>query len=506
MAFPFIYITDKDKYVDTASGKATYFGRKQLEVKLQAHDDKYASPAACMQAIADITSAGITDEQFQSSRKSKKKGVSFAQIWEELRELVPLYKRTNNNGQSQIFFVGHNNEVSKIDYTDSDALVDAIMHRKDIYAGIRQFYNEASVCEDVRDKLSLKTFLIKMLTEFLLADERHLIDYEPLQISWDPDDYAYKKMDSSLLRSGPTPTWNEFTSRLDYPAVFMAWVWSIFEPTNNIRQVMWLKGAGNDGKSSIQKAIEGVLGRDYCYSMKYGDENQQWFQKNVFGKVLTNYADCRNVYLIDSNSIKQLTGGDTTSIEGKGENSFTGKIYSKLLVTSNYNPRINPELQAHTSRLIKLEVAPQADTRKDSGFEKRLQDEIYPFLCQCRDAFEALISKGNERLELPEELVQKMRVDCASETYLNVQDFVQAHVEFGVEQVCNPADLKKTSKEYFLLEKRLTNEQLKFHMAELEAKFYLQGCSLVRLGAEGAQTTMWRGLVLKQPDKGVQNV
>lgn len=501
MAFPYIYITDKDKYVDTSSARATYFGRKQLEAKLQAYDDKYSNPVICMQAIADITAAGITDEQYRGSKEPKKKGVNYAQVWEELRELVPLYKRTNNNGQSQIFFVNEAREVSKIDYTDSDALVDALMHRKDTFASIRAFYNESEVCEDLRDKISLKTFLVKMLTEFMMVDERHLLDFEPMQISWDPDDYAYKKMDSSLLKPGPTPTWDEFTTRLDYPAVFMAWVWSIFEPTNNLRQVMWLKGAGNDGKSSIQKAIEGVLGRDYCYSMKFGDENQQWFQKNVFGKVLTNYADCRNVYLIDSNSIKQLTGGDTTSIEGKGENSFTGKIYSKLLVTSNYNPRINPELQAHTSRLIKLEVAPQADGRKDAQFEHRLKAEIYPFLCKCRDAFEALISPGNERLELPDELVQKMKIDCASETYLNVQDFVQGHIEFAVEAACNPADLKKVSKEYFLLEKRLTNEQLKFHMAELEAKFFLHGCSLVRLGAEGAQQTMWRGLVLKQPTK-----
>ena len=235
--------------------------------------------------------------------------------------------------------------------------------------------------------------------------------------------------------------------------------------------------------------------------MKPGDESQQCFQKNVFGKVLVNYADCRNVYLIDSNSVKQLTGGDTTSIEGKGENSFTGKIYSKLLVTSNYNPRINPELQAHTSRLIKLEVAPQADSKKDSGFELRLKSEIYAFLHKCQHAFEALISNGHERLELPLELQEVIKTDCASETYLNVQDFVQEYLHFGLEEMCNPADLKRMSKDYFLLEKRLSSEQYKFHAAELEAKLFLNGCSLLRHGDEGAQITMWRGFKLKPTAK-----
>jgi len=309
---------------------------------------------------------------------------------------------------------------------------------------------------------------------------------------------AYKQMNSSLLKPGPTPSWDEFKTRLDYPQVFMAWVWGIFEPTNNVRQVMWLKGAGNDGKSSVQKALEAVVGRDQCYSMKEGDQGQQWFGKNVFGKVLVNYADCKYQDLIDTNGIKQLTGGDTTSIEGKGENSFAGKIYSKVLVTSNFTPKINPELQAHLSRLIKLEVQAQADAVKDAGFEQRLQKEIYAFLTKCKECFDALISPGGDRLILPVDLLEKIKTECASDTYMNVQDFVEEYVQFDASGLCVPADLRRTSKKYFSLNKQISSEGLKNHETELNNKLTLQGCTMQRVEFAGKVQTVWKGFKLKK--------
>lgn len=506
MSYTFVYIYDKSKFADKSGGRRGLMSLDAFKQHLKLIDDKYQDAQILDDMVRHTMEYGrmshdeLKQEQ-QASKPAKKPATSFTAIWEDMRGLVPLYKRTNKNGQSQIFFVAENNEVSKIDYTDSEALVDALMHRKETFKQLREYYNTSALLEDLREKMGLKPFLIKMLTEYMMVDERHLFDEDPLQISWEAEDYAYKKMDLGLLEPGDTPTWDEFLARLDHPAVFMAWVWSIFEPTNNIRQVLWLRGAGNDGKSSVQKAIEQVIGRDYCYSMKPGDELQQWFQKNVFGKVLVNYADCRNQFLIANDNIKQLTGGDTTSIEGKGENSFTGKIYSKLLVTSNFHPKINPENQAQMSRLIKIEVAPQVEAKKDSGFETRLQAEIYAFLYKCRDAFEVLISRGYERLDLPQALIDRMKIDCASYTYLNVQDFVQDYIEFGQNELCNPADLNRISKDYFLNDKNISMEQYKHHANELEAKLHAMGCIMLRHGDDDGQITMWQGFKLKQLTK-----
>jgi hypothetical protein len=472
-----------------------------LKEKLRLLNPKYNDPNLLEQAVKDIMDLPLTSNQIP--KKSKKQTTDWQSIYEEFAPLIPLRLKTSGNGQSQIFYVSQQNEVQRIEYTDADALVHALVHRADQWAIIREHFETTPSLAEVRGQIGIGPFMVRMLTQHWMYDERTRLEAEPKQISWHDDEYAYKKMSPSLLKSGPTPTWDEFTSRLDFPEVFKAWVWSIFEPKNNLRQVLWLKGAGNDGKSSVQKALESVLGSEYCYAMKPGDEGQQWFQRNVFGKVLVNYADCRNIYLINENSIKQLTGGDTTSIEGKGENSFTGKIYSKLLVTSNYSPKINPELQAHTSRLIKLEVAAQADTRKDSGFEHRLRDEIYAFLYACQESFAKLISTGNERLQLPDELVQKIKIDCASENYLILQDFVQDHLDITGDSktICKPGELKVRLRDYLTLEKRIGSDQLKYYQSELEAKLNMMGCFQSRLGPEGRQSTLWVGFQLKNKQK-----
>ena len=505
---PIKFVQDVGKFYDTRTPQSKYITFETAQNRLKALDPKFAEDASALHDIMqDIMAAPISSADVKSAKKGK--DIDWVGIWEALMPFIPLRKRTNNNGQAQYFFVSENNEVSPIEYTDDEALFNALQHRVEVFKQVREFYNSNDMMDMVRPKLPLKLFVLKMIKEYLMADERCLFHEEPKQISWEYDELAYKKMNPDLLKAGPTPTWDEFTRRLDYPAVFMAWVWSIFEPKNNIRLVMWLKGVGNDGKSSVQKAIESVIGRQYCFSLKPGDESEKWFQKNVFGKVLVNYADCRNVYLIDHNNVKQLTGGDTTSIEGKGENAFTGKIYSKLLVTSNFTPKINPDFAAQTTRLIKLEVAPQSETKKDSGFEIRLADEIYAFLFNCRAAFDELISAGYDKLLLPTELEDRMKIDCASETYLNVEDFVQEHVVFNGESVADPAEFKTLAKNYFMLNKRLSSDQLRYHIVELENKLFKNGCWQDRIAVEEdseLKKTMWRGFCIKDADKVLKTI
>ena len=115
----FAYVTDKTKFVDKSARK----GLMTLEMfkkHLLMLDDKFENNQEELDNfIQDIMQQNRTTsielKLEKMTQKDAKKGPSFAQIWEEFRALVPLYKRTNINGQSQIFFVDDNNEVSKID-------------------------------------------------------------------------------------------------------------------------------------------------------------------------------------------------------------------------------------------------------------------------------------------------------------------------------------------------------------------------------------------------------
>lgn len=502
MAAPLLFVKDKLKYFDTRQPRGGLLTRERAADRLRQYDDKYHDPHILEQTLDDLLLNPVTSNdllQYKQAQKDAKNGPNLQEIWEEMRELVPIYQRVNAAGQSQAFFVNAQNEAVKLDYETVDNLVASLLNNAEVWSNLTDFYNTSALTEPLKGKLSLGLLLKRMLNEIWPYDSDRILREDIQNISWHSEQIAYKKFDETCLMPGTTPTWDEFTSRLDYPGVFKAWVWSIFEPRNNIRQIMWLKGQGNDGKSSVQRAIEAVIGTNYCYSLKSGDEKDKWFQRNVFGKVLVNYADCRNIYLVSENSIKQLTGGDTTSIEGKGENSFTGKIYAKVLVTSNYAPKINLELQAETSRLIKLDVAPQVDDKKDAQFTQRLQDEFYAFLCQCRDEYAQYISKGGERLELPTELVAKINSDCASEAYLNLEDFLQDYIEFVPGEMCKPSELNTVLKDFLTIEKRVIgSDSLKYYKTDLDAKLNMRGCIQMRQGEAGQQQTMWVGFRLKK--------
>lgn len=492
-----LYVKDKKLFYDPNEPRGGLIKHATAVQRLMKYDPKYETEGAAARALTEAMECGVNHADILASRRQSK-SVNFADIYEALRVHMPLMFRKTHSGQSLAYVVSDNNEVTKIEYRTEDNLKDALMHpdRAYIWASIRQFYNSSELLEGHRDKLHFGPFIMMMIKNWLLYDERKVMAEEPLQISWDSEEFAYKKMNSNLLEAGEIPTWNEFLQRLDYPEVFKAWVWSIFEPTNNIRQIMWLRGAGNDGKSSVQKAIEGVIGKEYCYSMKEGDEQQQWFQHNVYTKVLVNYADCKNQFLVHNSAIKQLTGGDTTSIEGKGENAFTGKIYSKLFVTSNTTPKINPKLRAHTSRIIKLEVAPLEDTAKDAQFEKRLQAEIYPFLFECSQAFGRLAAKGNDQLLLPADLSERILTECASESHMHIMDFIETFVVYGPDEFCKASELNRVLREYLTLEKHIQSAQVRHYEEEFKQIVDAAGCAQKRIEIAGKLQTVYTGFSL----------
>lgn len=494
------YVKDADRYYcPSADPRSPLLTTDNAAKKLARLDSKFEDKAGAYAYLKELKDFGISGAELDELRNTAKKAkeTDFTTIYEEFRQMLPLYSYIRPNGNRSLFLVSEARECTPIEYVDLDSLLDALMGQKATWAAVRNFWATTPHLEGQRNKYTLSAFLKFIIPNFLLVDERFLLDCEPKRFSWEPDDFAFKKFDMGSVASGPTPTWDQFLARLDYPDVFQAWVWSLFEPTNNVRQVMWLQGGGNDGKSSVQKALERMFGEQHVYAMKTGDEHEKWFANSVYGKCLVNYADCSNIYLLRTNSIKQLTGGDTTSIEGKGVNAFRGKIYAKLLVTSNQKPMINPESEAETSRLIVITVKPLAESDKDAGFEERLVAEQSAFLHACQEKFATHVAKGNNKLELPVGLADKMLSECASEMYYVMQDFVDKHLEFGKNYFCESRKLGPKIKEFTSQEHWLPADKVKYFVSDFSAKMNFSNIQLQRLDVKGKMVTAYVGFRLK---------
>lgn len=494
-----VWITDRQKFYDYHAGGAL-LNRDTAAKRLARYDEKFESLSEAYAYLEEAMQFGLPWSSILADRQAARQSreIQWSTIYEAFREHVPIKFKNNLNGQCLAYVVQDNNEVTRIQFSDNDALKNALLDKKlaTVWGNMREFYNNTELLQGHRNKITWPDFIMRMLKE-IQYDERMVVDMEPVPLSWDEEELAYKKMDSRLLVPGPTPTWDEFCERLDYPDVFKAWIWSIFDPTNNLRQALWLRGSGADGKSSVQKAIEHLIGSPYCHSLKPEDLKNQWFYSCVFGKILVNYADCKDQFLIGKLPIKQLTGGDTTSIEAKGENAFTGKIYAKLFVTSNVLPKINPEFKAEASRLIKLEVLPIADTKRDSGFESRLKNEAYAFLWSCREAYTKYISAGKDMLVLPQALQEKMFAECGSDIFMNLADFMEKYMEFGEDLQCRPQDLTRALQKFVTLEKNLSTHSVKHYEEAANQKLELEGCYKDRLDMGRYKQTMIIGCALK---------
>jgi len=488
-------------YLDTNRPK---FFNETVAVKvLMRIDPKYENKALAYAKLEDIKQIPFTAEELREMHKPKKAaGVDFKSIYEDFRQILPIYSFIRPNGSRSLYLVNEDRECTPIEYVDLDSLTDALMAHDKVWLAAQSFHESCEALVEHQNKFPFITFLKLMITTYMLPDIRLKLKEEPKRFSWEPDDFAFKKFDMGTVSAGPLPTWNEFLGRLDYPEVFCAWVWSLFEPTNNVRQIMWLTGGGNDGKSSVQKAIERMFGEQHVMSMTAESANDKWAANSAYGKSLITIADCHNPHLLRNNFVKQLTGGDTTSIEGKGVNAFRGKLYAKLFVTSNPKPVINPESAAETSRLITLAVTALPDAKKDAGFEDRLVSEQSAFLHKCQIEFAKIISKGNNKLELPAGLIDKMLAECASEMFYVLQDFVERHIEFGPNFYCESRKLGPKLKEFTSTEHWMPTDKVKYFMSDFSAKMNFQGITLQRLTVDNKTTTAYIGFKIKGDDAG----
>lgn len=487
-----VYISDADKFLIKATGKRLSRDNA-AKYLLSKHEQAFPNHSVAHAFLDDIQASNALSSFDLKQEKSAEQAIDWDALYADVADRLPVVFAITDTAQKLLFNVTPQREVRKVSFKTADDAVNALLKDTPTWEALKSFYHTTEHLLPMhRRAMQLVPFVKQLAMNFLLVDTAKKIEPDDIKrISWDEADYAYKKFDASRVQPGPTPAWDEFTSRLDYPDVFRAWVWGVVEPSNNIRQALWIVGEGNDGKSAAQNALTALLGRSYVKAMQDGELNEKFFLSGVYGKTLITYADARELYIFNNPKIKQITGADSTSIEFKGQDSFTGNVYCKLFVTSNKNPKINPESRAQLTRLIRLEVS--KPKTQDAGFQARLEAEIWPFLHQCREAYERLIDEGNNKLNIPLELQDKIIELCSSDGYSTMRDFVSNHVEFDVDAITPVSEFRRVARE-FAISQHIETSQIKHLLADAEEKFFTRGVQTASRTVNNRPTTVYKGI------------
>lgn len=370
------------------------------------------------------------EDLLQTSEKQFGKSEKRTAIYNEAKDYLPLRWFASVAGDSRLFYINDNNEVTFAGEASQLNFENVIRGAKsEVLTALTALHKVSPyvVNDSGRITVEFEDYLKVIFNKFKYDIDKRL-EKDPPILTHDSDEIAYKRFNPAILKDGPTPYWDQFLTRLNFSDVFMAWVWSIFDPRNKGRQILWLHGKGNDGKSTAISAITEWLGEDNVMPI---DENtsSQFFYSKVYGKRLAVFGDCKSPRYIAGSKIHSLVGGDYVPIERKGEQPFTAHVQIKLLIASNLFPEIDFSMPNEASRLLLLKLKQPKMDDGDPNFKEGLVSEKSAFLFKCKQSYDKLCP-NHAKIHVPEELDTEMLEDASSKEYNFVTAYVEDHLDF----------------------------------------------------------------------------
>lgn len=431
----FAYLEDEKCFYDK-------YGRKT-------HDEDYMvrrlmdlqSWEKAVQTVGLMKSQGTTRDKLKVKKPSLIDMVRL--VYEKIKPSIRL-RRVRSKGENGLYSVAPNNEVTFMGIAGPDKFSVLVASDHEL---LREVNAAHESFPELYSKMDLMN-LVKKLFDLFIMDPEMEFKIEPQLISWDPSVPAYKILDPSIIQPGPHPSWDSFTARLSHPEIFKAYLWSIFDPKNDGRQALWIRGEGMDGKSSVVNAISTFLGRDHVFSIGQDSIDQRWFFSSTYGKRLGIYMDCMNMQVLRKEKIKSILGGDTVEIDDKNEKIFSAKVRSKLIILSNFPAHINYNDKSEVTRLLFLTAKSYTSKTGDPNFEPSLVAELPHFLHTCREIYPTLCPTGSQIL-VPQSMQDSIQSSCASLDADLIEEFIAETLSFGENYFITRMELAKQLKDYF---------------------------------------------------------
>lgn len=158
-------------------------------------------------------------------------------------------------------------------------------------------------------------------------------------------------------------------------------------------EFLWLFGTGGEGKSTLIRRINDLIGKDNVSASKPADlanSERRFETANLYGKEANIVADVGNDYLKSTDVIKSLTGGDYISAEFKGIQNFKFMNYAKLLFSANEMPAFSDHSSGFADRVMVIKMI-NGDTRHTDWWDQfndaAMDEETPRFAMKCMHLF-----------------------------------------------------------------------------------------------------------------------
>lgn len=292
------------------------------------------------------------------------------------------------------------------------------------YPTIAKFLKFNKRCKEIAKKLGYTLSLIspaKMKSEIdeCLEDDA-LIEIKEIHVlSNNPDELCLAYYDLNNLPSkSNTPAWDSFVNTLTSESskeCFMASLYSLFVGRNRSRQILYLYGAGNSGKSVVARTIMKRLqsiNSSICTTLEEEAYQDKFSAASYENKRLVISSDSNDCAILRSKLVKNITGNDPIAARRMGQDKEYLMLFSRVVVTSNRLPWCNLDKPEEISRMLlfKLDPAKAFNASRSWDFSLYgdwavcLYDEIDAFIGKCKPYYDKLLMEDGHNIKPYEDM------------------------------------------------------------------------------------------------------
>ena len=243
---------------------------------------------------------------------------------------------------------------------------------------------------------------------------------------------------------------------------------------NPHEQMFLLVGSGSNGKSTLLKLLEDILGKENIASRPLHDLAENRFATaDLEGKFANIVYELKSQDIREFDKIKALVSGDTITAERKFQQSFQFRNFAKLIFATNVVPAILDESDAVYRRMVMIEfTACFEKEKKDVKMLEKLLKEKEGILKMLIERLDKVIENG-VRYETDVEKIRDRYKSYATswEKFIDeyveensvtecvfAKDFYEAYLDFCKEnQIATKATRHRVIKELAKIQKEIGN-------------------------------------------------
>lgn len=230
---------------------------------------------------------------------------------------------------------------------------------------------------------------IKSIASRLMIAGRTIKDWpEPVGFKSSPG-YFFKRHDFDVPETSTEEQFPTIATTLasikTNSKAFCARVGSLYDPTASRKQIIYLLGDGDSGKSTILNLLRQLVGGELaCAVVNEGSFSAHGFESLVDKRLFIGDEIGKKFFL--HNQFKRLTGDSSVTINPKGLPAYEAELKGILFCASNNPPLFNDDSGIRNRMIIcRTEAIPKEKRLSMSDTLRNMRSELPYFIAYCKE-------------------------------------------------------------------------------------------------------------------------